>query len=134
MVGSQLSGRLWSPSTKVLSIEPTRGRSMHVLLPWPETIFYRSTLEPTNLLHRYLDPVGFSFCMLLPGEVHSVWLFVTHKRLRSPITGMGWGPHFREAQEASRTTIGIYLPESLNSFYIPTVFLGFPVWGPNPLR
>ena len=35
----------------------------------------------------------------------------------------------REPQEYSRSIVGIYLPEPSNSYHIPTIFLGFPVWG-----
>ena len=43
-------------------------------------------------------------------------------------TGTLLGTPNREPQEYSRYIIGIYLPGTLYSYYIPTIFLGFPVW------
>ena len=41
------------------------------------------------------------------------------------------GTQNRERQEESRNLIGMYLPGSLYSYWIPTIFLGFPFWGPQ---
>ena len=46
------------------------------------------------------------------------------------------GTSSREAQEEIRNMIGIHLPGSLYSHYVPTTFLRFPAWGPHlsPLK
>ena len=47
------------------------------------------------------------------------------------LMGRYWEPQQREPQEYSRNIRGIYLQGSLHSYYIPSIFLGSPVWRPH---
>ena len=41
------------------------------------------------------------------------------------MNGVDWEPQ----TGSPKNIVGIYLPGSIYSYYIPTMFLGFPVWG-----
>ena len=70
------------------------------------------------------------FLKLEEGHVPASWLLPQLPMARLEVKGLQRGPQNREPQENDNNIIGLYLPGSLCSHYIPTIFLGFPIWGP----
>ena len=86
-----------------------------------------------QLLQRLLV-VRFNVCLRLPLRyVMLLLLLLLELLLRVllllQLMQLSNGHPKQGAQEYSWNIIGIYLPESLYSYYIPTIFLGFLVWG-----
>ena len=62
-------------------------------------------------------------------NMHGFFSDILGVHARHNIKGALMGTPNREPQEYSRNIIGIYLSGSFYSYYTPTIFLGFPVWG-----